>query len=54
MEKSGIKIVYLTEAQKKEFSDAIKEKTRAALVKMLNDRGKKLLTEFDDVLKKTK
>ena len=54
MEKSGIKVVYLTEAQKKEFSDAIKDKTRAALVKMLDDRGKKLLAEFDEVLEAVK
>lgn len=54
MEKAGLKVVRLTEAQKKEISDAIKDKTRAALVKMLNDRGKKLLAEFDEVLAKTK
>lgn len=50
MEKSGIKIVRLTDAQKAEFANAIKDKTRQALMKMLNPKGKELLKEFDKTL----
>ena len=52
MEKAGIKIVYLNEKQKAEFSAAIKDKTRAALVKMLDARGKNLLKELDNTIAK--
>lgn len=50
IEKSGIQIVYLTEEQKAEFANAIGDKTRAALEKMLNAKGKELLKELDDTL----
>lgn len=50
IEKAGTKIVYLTPEQKQEFSNAIKEKTRQALIGMLDERGKELLKEFDEIL----
>lgn len=50
MEKSGIKVVYLSDEQKQEFSNAIKEQTRTALLGMLNEEGKELLMEFDGIM----
>lgn len=52
MEKAGIKIVHMTEKQKAEIADAIKDKTRAALMKMLDNRGKELLKELDETIAK--
>ena len=52
MEKAGIKIVHMTEKQKAEIAVAIKDKTRVALLKMLDNKGKELLKELDETIAK--
>jgi len=54
MEQSGLKVVRLTAKQKAEFANAVRDKTREALMKMLDSEGKRLLKEIDEAIAKAK